>query len=601
MKKNYFITLLFLLVCTISFAQTTVFSESFETGNSGTASENCNDGGGDFFTRTDGSDIGSYYNVSGQDGTFFFAAMDTDGSPCTMSTQTLSFNDINVSGYSNLTFAILLAEDKDGTNIDWDGGDLFYVEVDYDNSGNYTKILQFATTSNSGTNVSDPMQDTDFDGIGDGTALTDTFTEFTAALNNANEIDIRIVFDGLAAGDEDIALDFVRVIDGFTATPSLSITSPTENTVFNPETTSVDVSLSVANFNVASGGTGDGYIQYSITGGTLQDKFDVNDISFTSLSSGNYAVNVELVDNSGNSLSPAVSETVNFSIASYTTVADLAALRAGTEGNYYELSGEVVLTYARSSRNQKFIQDNSAGILIDDSSNVIQTTYNTFDGISGLKGRLTSFNGLLQFNPTVDPGSANSTGNTIVPEVVTIDSFNSNYANYESELIKLEAVTFADAGGTFASGQNYNISNGSNTTNFRTNFSEADYIGEAIPNGTVDLVVFGSVYINPSDANDITPQVTAINLAGFTLGTQFNEIQGFAIYPNPVNENRFVISSNSTDQKEVSIYNVLGKNVFNTTISGTKSEVNIPSIAKGMYILKVVEANKTATSKLIIR
>ena len=95
MKKNYIFTLL-LTLCfgAISLGQTVLFSESFETGNAGTVSENCNDNSGDFFTRTDGTDISSNYEVTGQDGTFFFAAQDTDGTPCTMATQTLFFDDI---------------------------------------------------------------------------------------------------------------------------------------------------------------------------------------------------------------------------------------------------------------------------------------------------------------------------------------------------------------------------------------------------------------------------------------------------------------------------------------------------------------------------
>jgi hypothetical protein len=110
MKKNYFFTFLVaLFISGLSFGQTTVFQESFETSNSGVASEMCNDNSSDFFTRTDGSDITSAYEVSGQDGDFFFAAMDTDGSPCTMATQTLTFDDIDISSKSNLTLSLLLA------------------------------------------------------------------------------------------------------------------------------------------------------------------------------------------------------------------------------------------------------------------------------------------------------------------------------------------------------------------------------------------------------------------------------------------------------------------------------------------------------------
>ena len=80
-----------------------------------------------------------------------------------------------------------------------------------------------------------------------------------------------------------------------------------------------------------------------------------------------------------------------------------------------------------------------------------------------------------------------------------------------------------------------------------------------------------------------------------------NTIEGFATYPNPVTNNRFTVSSNSAELKQVSIFNVLGKRVFKSSISGTKSDVDVSSISSGLYILKVTEGNKIATSKLVIK
>ena len=94
--------------------------------------------------------------------------------------------------------------------------------------------------------------------------------------------------------------------------PSLVITSPAANSIYNPETTSVDVKLAVQNFNVANG-TGDGHIRYSLNSGTTMMKYDTNDINLSSLTGGDYNLKVWLVDNSGNPLSPAVEKTVSFS------------------------------------------------------------------------------------------------------------------------------------------------------------------------------------------------------------------------------------------------------------------------------------------------
>ncbi|WP_339882058.1 T9SS type A sorting domain-containing protein [Polaribacter vadi] len=85
------------------------------------------------------------------------------------------------------------------------------------------------------------------------------------------------------------------------------------------------------------------------------------------------------------------------------------------------------------------------------------------------------------------------------------------------------------------------------------------------------------------------------------LSVKNNTIEGFATYPNPVTNNTFTITTNSTDKKEVKMFNVLGKQVFATSFSDTKSTIDIPAISAGLYILKVTEGTRTATSKLVIK
>ena len=384
---------------------------------------------------------------------------------------------------------------------------------------------------------------------------------------------------------------------GASSDPIILISSPTDNEVLNPETTSTDVTLSISNFTVASGGTGDGYITYTLNGGTAVDKFDTNVISISSLTAGSsYEVVVELVDNSGNPLSPVVSASLNFSVATYTTVADLAALRAGTEGDYYEVTGEVIYTFEGTSRNQKYIQDATAAVLIDDNDGTITTSYTVGDGLTGLKGRLGSFGGVIQLIPIVDPGAATSSGNQIPQQVVTIAELNANLDNYESEFVTINGVSFSDADGTatFSTGSNYDITNGTDTMVFRVHFSGTDIDGTIIPSSSANITGITGEFNG-------TSQVFGIDLANIVLSTRYNEIVGFSLYPNPVKNGKLTITTNSTETKQVSIFNVLGKNVLNTTISGTKAEVNTSGISAGIYILKVVEGGKTATSKLIIR
>jgi hypothetical protein len=90
----------------------------------------------------------------------------------------------------------------------------------------------------------------------------------------------------------------------------------------------------------------------------------------------------------------------------------------------------------------------------------------------------------------------------------------------------------------------------------------------------------------------------------FTLGAhaqdskqQGNDALGF--YPNPVSNGKIYITSKTNLDKDVSIFDVLGKKVMQITISSR--ELSIASIPPGVYIIKITEGDTTATRKLIVR
>ncbi|WP_296634974.1 T9SS type A sorting domain-containing protein [Polaribacter sp.] len=65
--------------------------------------------------------------------------------------------------------------------------------------------------------------------------------------------------------------------------------------------------------------------------------------------------------------------------------------------------------------------------------------------------------------------------------------------------------------------------------------------------------------------------------------------------------NNITITSNSAEVKNVSIFNVLGKNVLSTSVSSNRAEINTSLLSSGIYIIKVQEGVNTATSKLVIK
>ena len=97
-----------------------------------------------------------------------------------------------------------------------------------------------------------------------------------------------------------------------------------------------------------------------------------------------------------------------------------------------------------------------------------------------------------------------------------------------------------------------------------------------------------------------------ISVQGFSQSNgnnmpQQEHIEGLSVYPNPVNNGRtFVyIVTHKNFTKHVEIFNVLGKQIYATNLSG--KELNISQLSTGVYILKITENNISETRKLVIK
>jgi len=76
-------------------------------------------------------------------------------------------------------------------------------------------------------------------------------------------------------------------------------------------------------------------------------------------------------------------------------------------------------------------------------------------------------------------------------------------------------------------------------------------------------------------------------------------IEGLNLYPNPVNNGKVYISSKNELDKEIIIFDVLGKKVLQTTINS--KELSVSNLSPGVYIIKINEGAATATRKLIVK
>ena len=196
-----------------------------------------------------------------------------------------------------------------------------------------------------------------------------------------------------------------------------------------------------------------------------------------------------------------------------TEVSTIAELRNGTADGEtrYRLTGEALVHFSDNFRGRRMLVDGTAGIWSVDLDDNFTDGTAIGDGITGLEGVLTLQNNdaLLRFE--LDEGAANatvsSTGNTIDPETITIPDLS---LDDTGKLVLIEGVTFQETG-EFDTGENYTLDDGNgNTLTFRTDYFGADYIGEPIPAGMLDVVGvvggFGS-----------SPQIFARSSADFDM------------------------------------------------------------------------------------
>jgi hypothetical protein len=236
---------------------------------------------------------------------------------------------------------------------------------------------------------------------------------------------------------------------------------------------------------------------------------------------------------------PSLVNTADYTITSSTQVADIATLRAQTTGsNVYTLTGEAILTFQQSSRNQKYIQDATGAILIDDNAGNITTTYNLYDGITGISGTLTLYSNLLQFVPVADPGEATSSNNVVEPEVRTLASLS---AVDQAKLIKVMNVTITGAATFPSNAANLTATDPTASLTLRT-FPGADYAGTAIPTDPVNLTCLVGQYNDTmqighrflSDIEEIGGQLASpvvdLSLMDNMLYLDWNAVSGASSY-----------------------------------------------------------------------
>ena len=207
--------------------------------------------------------------------------------------------------------------------------------------------------------------------------------------------------------------------------------------------------------------------------------------------------------------------------------ANIAEARTYAVGATMTVSG--VVTNGEELGTIRYIQDETAGIGIYD-WNV--TYFQRGDHVT-VTGILDSYNQLLEV-ASLTAHAVNSSGNPLPePQLIAVDDFGEEY---EGEIVRVNQISFVNAGGTFSGNTNYNITAGGETGQIRIN-TASPLVGTLIPTSEVDLIGIMSQfdYNNPNagyqlllrNLDDIilgetialtsSLQLTGLSKTGFTL------------------------------------------------------------------------------------
>ncbi|MDR2978949.1 MAG: chitobiase/beta-hexosaminidase C-terminal domain-containing protein, partial [Bacteroidales bacterium] len=148
--------------------------------------------------------------------------------------------------------------------------------------------------------------------------------------------------------------------------------------------------------------------------------------------------------------------------ATYTFPIEVASIAAfknagatATSGTVFKITGDATFVYQNGIN--IFVQDETGGLLIYNSSNADVPEYAEGDVISGIYGTYAVYNGLQEMVPTQDlPESTENDGAITIP-TVTVAQIKANYNTYEAKLVNIVYAVFEEGTFTASSATNINF------------------------------------------------------------------------------------------------------------------------------------------------
>ena len=147
----------------------------------------------------------------------------------------------------------------------------------------------------------------------------------------------------------------------------------------------------------------------------------------------------------------------------------------------------------------------------------------------------------------------------------------------------------APAGGTGVNGNKRNYSHTLSTFGF----------GGATP---ASNIIFRFNFVSDDAANQTGVFIDNFVIQG-TLATNENQFEEFAVYPNPSN-GKFTVKLSTSEQVNLQLFDIRGRSIYSKKFEANgvtfNQELDLSTIASGLYILNVESAGKKEARRIII-
>lgn len=452
---------------------------------------------------------------------------------------------------------------------------------------------------------------------------------------------------------------------GCSSTPYIAITNPIDGMLIPAGNATVSISFTVLSFNVATVGNGDGHINWSVNNVPQPMKYDVSDETIDVEPDTSYTVYVELVDDADNPIVPAANYTVTFitdlpcdlSLTNGIANCDSTTSAFDTYTVTIDFTGGATTTYS--------ITVNDGIVGGDNPSTTASGTITIFDITEGTDLDIEisgdPLNSSCTYAWTIDSPecwgniTCANPGDIIITEIMQNPSFISEdlgeyfeiYNTTDSD-INMEGWMIRDSTDPDEDFQiialtvpahSYAVFGSSADTSINGGYV-SDYVlgplyylanlGDDIVidcGGTViDQVAYdsGPEFPDPegismelatnaysAEANDLgsnwgeatstfgSGQYGTPGIVNDFLDTPNFGITTFSIYPNPVINGKLFIKSNTGTPVQAQLYNQLGRKLLNTTIKN--DYLNVSTLPKGIYLLKLTVDGVSKTEKIVIK